>query len=59
MAKLQLETRVRLNNILFLTDFSWASETAIPIVRERPCALSRREGATPPQAPLFRDGPQE
>src|SRR5450432_4889490 len=34
MGKLQLEARVRLKNILFLTDFSWASDTAIPFVRE-------------------------
>ena len=34
MGKLQLETRVRLKKILFLTDFSWASDTAIPFVRE-------------------------
>src|SRR5450432_1703687 len=34
MGKLQLETRVRLKKILFLTDFSWASDTAIPFIRE-------------------------
>ena len=34
MVKLQPETRVRLKNILFLTDFSWASDTVIPFVRE-------------------------
>jgi Universal stress protein UspA and related nucleotide-binding proteins len=34
MIKAQLEARVRLKNILFLTDFSWASDTAIPFVRE-------------------------
>jgi nucleotide-binding universal stress UspA family protein len=32
--KPRLEKRVRIKNILFLTDFSWASESAIPFVRE-------------------------
>jgi nucleotide-binding universal stress UspA family protein len=32
--KQRLEKRVRIKNILFLTDFSWASESAIPFVRE-------------------------
>jgi nucleotide-binding universal stress UspA family protein len=34
MNKQRLERRVRLKNILFLTDFSWASEWAVPFVRE-------------------------
>jgi len=34
MNKQRLEKRIRIRNILFLTDFSWASESAIPFVRE-------------------------
>ena len=30
----RLEKRVRIKNILFLTDFSWASRSAVPFVRE-------------------------
>lgn len=34
MKKAQVDKRISLNNMLFLTDFSWASAWAIPFVRE-------------------------
>jgi nucleotide-binding universal stress UspA family protein len=34
MKETQLEKRISLQNILFLTDFSWASQWALPFVRE-------------------------
>lgn len=33
MKEAQVDKRISLNNILFLTDFSWASEWALPFVR--------------------------
>jgi nucleotide-binding universal stress UspA family protein len=41
MKKAQVDKRIRLNNILFLTDFSGASERALPFVRE----IAREYGA--------------
>jgi nucleotide-binding universal stress UspA family protein len=41
MKKVQVDKRISLNNILFLTDFSTASERALPFVRE----IAREYGA--------------
>lgn len=41
MKKVQFDKRISLNNILFLTDFSGASERALPFVRE----IAREYGA--------------
>jgi nucleotide-binding universal stress UspA family protein len=42
MKNAQVDTRISLNNIMFLTDFSDASERALPFVRE----IAREYGAT-------------